>query len=75
MYLLCTVKICLQQILLLQGKFFLLIGSLEVTHKLIFTIPNVIQISSINSIWFRFNLGKPRLPKTQQMLEKYFFHN
>ena len=39
-----------------------MIGSLEVTHELIFTIPSVIQISlisPINSIWLRFNLGKP----------------
>ena len=47
-YLLCTVNICLQPIILSQGKFFLMIGSLEVTHELLFTIPSVIQISSIN---------------------------
>ena len=35
-----------------------MIGSLEVTHKLIFTIPSVIQI---NLIWLRLNLGKPRI--------------
>ena len=41
-----------------------MIGSLEVTHELIFTIPSVIQIcsnSSINSIRLRFYLGKPRI--------------
>ena len=41
-----------------------MIGSLEVTHELIFTIPSVIQISSIssiNSIRLRFNLGKSQL--------------
>ena len=36
-----------------------MIGSLEVTHELIFTIPSVIQIYSINSIRLKFNLGKP----------------
>ena len=54
----------LQLILLSRGNFFLMIGSLEVTHELIFTIPSVIQIcsiSSINSIQLKFNLGKPRL--------------
>ena len=50
-YILCTVNICLQPIILSQGKFFLMIGSLEVTHELLFTIPSVIQISSINWIW------------------------
>ena len=41
-----------------------MIDSLEVMHKLIFTIPSVIQISSIssinsiNSIWLRFKLMK-----------------
>ena len=35
-----------------------MIGSLEVTHEIIFTIPSVIQISSINSIRLRFNIGK-----------------
>ena len=40
----------LQLILLSQGKFFLMTGSLEVTHEIIFTILSVIQISSINSI-------------------------
>ena len=52
-YLLCTIKICLQLILLTQGNLFLMIGSLEVAHELMFTIPSVIQIhliSSINSI-------------------------
>ena len=29
-----------------------MIGSLEVTHKLIFTIPSVVQISSISSFDF-----------------------
>ena len=38
-----------------------MIGSLEVTHELIFTIPSVIQMSSFNSIPLRFNLGKPQL--------------
>ena len=33
------------------------VGSLEVTHELIFTIVNGIQISTINPI--RFILGKP----------------
>ena len=51
----------LQLILLSQGNFFLMIGSLEVTHDLIFAIPSVTQISSINSIRLIFNLGKPRL--------------
>ena len=53
-------KIYLKLILLSQGIFFLMAGSLEVTHEVIFTIPNVIQISlisSINSIRLRFNLG------------------
>ena len=54
-------KICLQLILLSQGNFFLTIGSLEVMYEFIFTIPSVIQISSISSIWLRFNLGKPRM--------------
>ena len=35
-----------------------MIGSLEFTHELIFTIPSVIQISTINSIWSRFNLSE-----------------
>ena len=48
--LLLTVKNCLQLILLSQGNSFLMIGSLEVTHELIFTIPSVIQINSIKSI-------------------------
>ena len=42
----------------------MMIGSLEITHELIFTIASVIQIctiSSINSIQLRFNLGKPRI--------------
>ena len=43
-------KMCLQLIPLSQGNVFLMIGSLEVTHKLILTIPSVIQISSICSI-------------------------
>ena len=54
----------LQLILLSQGKCFLKTGSLEVMHEIIFTIPSVIQfssISSINSIGLRFNLGKTRL--------------
>ena len=41
-----------------------LIGSLEVTHELIFIIPSVIQISSINSIRLRLILGKPQLTCT-----------
>ena len=69
-YLLCTVKVCLQLIVLSQDNFFLTIGSLEVTHELIFTIPSVIQISSINSIWLGFNLGKPQKEKS---LIKYIF--
>ena len=39
-----------------------MIGSLEVMHKLIFTIASVVLISrinSINSIWLKFDLGKP----------------
>ena len=61
---LLTVKICLQLILLSQDNLFLMIGSLEVMQELIFTIPSVIQISSIssiNSIWLRFNFGKPQM--------------
>ena len=54
-------KICLQLIPLSQGNFFLMIGSLEVTHELIFAIPSVIEISSINSVRLRINLGKPQL--------------
>ena len=38
-----------------------MIGSLEVTDEIIFIIHNVIQISSINWIQIRFNLGKPQL--------------
>ena len=41
-----------------------LIGSLEVTHELIFIIPSVIQISSINSIRLRLILGKHQLTCT-----------
>ena len=37
-----------------------MIGSLEVMHEIIFTIPSVFQIS-ISSIRLRFNLRKPRL--------------
>ena len=44
---------------IITRHFFLMIGSLEVTHELIFTVPSVIQIRSINSISLRFNLGKP----------------
>ena len=47
-YLLCTVTICL--IPLSQGNLFVMIGSLQVMYELIFTIPSVIQIGSINSI-------------------------
>ena len=54
-YLLCTVKVCLQLIPLSQGNLFLMIGSLEVMHELIFTILSVIQISSFNSIRLGFN--------------------
>ena len=36
-----------------------MIGTLEVTHELIFTIPSVIQIRSINSIRLRIILEKP----------------
>ena len=56
-----TVTFYLQLILVSQGNFFLMIGSLEVMHEIISTILSVIQISSINSIRVRFNLGKPRL--------------
>ena len=59
-YILPTVKFCLQLIPLSQGNLFLMVGSLEVMHELIFTVPSVIQInsvSSINSIRVRFNLG------------------
>ena len=70
-YLLCTVTICLQLILLSQNKFFLMIGSLEVTHELIFTIPSVIQISSINSIRRIFDLGKPRMCGSRPQQETY----
>ena len=52
------VKLCLQLILSSEGNFLLMIGSLEVTLELIFTIPSVVQISSI---WLRFNLGKSRI--------------
>ena len=55
-----TVKNCLQPILLSEGNFFLMIGSLEVMHEIIFIIPSVFQIS-ISSIRLRFNLRKPRL--------------
>ena len=48
--LLWIVTFYLQLILVLQGNFFLMIGSLEVTHEIISTILSVIQISSINSI-------------------------
>ena len=54
--LLLTVKVCLQLILLSQGNFFLMIDSLEIMHEILFTIPSIIQISSIN-------LRKPRLWK------------
>ena len=62
--LLLPVKMSLQLILLSQGNFFLMIDSLEVTHEMIFTIPSAIQISPINSIQLRFNLGKPRMALT-----------
>ena len=51
--------------IVLQSNFFLMIGSLEVTHELIFTIPSVIQICSINSIRLRFNLEKPQIFRYQ----------
>ena len=38
-----------------------MIGSLEVMHELIFTIPSVIQVCSIDSIRLGFNFGKPRV--------------
>ena len=38
-----------------------MIGSLEVTHELISTIPSVIQIRLINLIGPKFDLGKHRL--------------
>ena len=63
-YLLHTVKNYLHIVPISQGSLFLMIGSLEVMHELMFTIPSVIQISSIgsiNSILLRFNLGKPRI--------------
>ena len=47
-----------------------MIGSLEVAHELIFTIPSIIQIcsiSSVNSIRLRFNLGKPRMGVRKQV--------
>ena len=47
-----------------EVNLFLMIGSLEVTNKLIFTIPSAIQISlfsSMNSIQLRFNLGKSQI--------------
>ena len=68
-YYVCTVKICLQLILLSQGNFFLKICSLKVTHELIFTIPSVIQISSFNSIRHRFNLRKPQLADVVLLVE------
>ena len=43
-------KLSLQLIPLSQGNLFLMIGSLEVMHKLTFTIPSVIQIRSIRSM-------------------------
>ena len=42
-----------------------MIGSFEVMHEIIFTIPSVIQISSINSIRLRFNLRKETLTVCQ----------
>ena len=35
-----------------------MIGCLEVTHELIFTVPSAIQIGSISSIQLRFNIKK-----------------
>ena len=46
-----------------------MIGSLEVTHELIFTIPSVVQISSISSIRLRFNLWKPRISVARTLHE------
>ena len=49
---------------IMTRQFFLMICSLLVTHELIFTIPSVIQINSINSIRLRLILGKPQLTCT-----------
>ena len=60
-YLLFSVKMCPQLIQISQGNLFFMVGSLEITHRLIFAIPSVIQISSINSIQLKFNSGKPQI--------------
>ena len=54
-----------------------MIGSLEVTHEIILTIPSVIQISSINSNQLRFYLGKPQMNSiiVDLHLEKILFTN
>ena len=54
-----------------------MIGSLEVKHEIILTIPSVIQISSINSNQLRFNLGKPQMNSiiVDLHLEKILFTN
>ena len=57
--LLLTVNIGLQLILLSEGNFFLMIGSMEVTHEITFTIPSVIQLTQLTQL--RFNLGKPQI--------------
>ena len=55
-----------------------MIGSLEVMHELISTIPSVIQIcsiSSISSIRLGFNLGKPRMDyNIFKLTDNGFFH-
>ena len=54
---------------IIRRQSFLMIGSLEVTHELLFTIPSVTEISSISSIRLRFNLGKPRLSLTSRVTQ------
>ena len=44
-----------------QGIFLMMIGSLEIMHKLILATTRVIQIRSTNSIRLRFNLVKSQL--------------
>ena len=70
MYSLCTSKIYLQLIILSQGDLFLMVSSLGVMHELILTIPSDIQISSINSIRFRFNLGETSITVMRTSLIK-----
>ena len=48
-----------------------MIGSLEVTHELIFTIPSVIRISSISLIRLIFDLGKPQMCGSRLQQETY----